>query len=110
MRAVITQLVTDLGMGSTPGQRLLFGGCSAGAIGAMNSLDAIAAMTARCPLLGAKTAGCTVAGLQVQGFLDGASLIDIRSSGWPWSNDLIPLQTLIAEVRARVPAMCAAAH
>lgn len=32
--ATINSLINDQGMGSTPGQRLLFGGCSAGAIGA----------------------------------------------------------------------------
>ena len=35
--AVITDLLENKGMGSTAGQRLLFGGCSAGAIGAMNN-------------------------------------------------------------------------
>ena len=81
-RAIITSLVNDYGMGSTPGQRLLFGGCSAGAIGAMNNLDAVAAMAPP--------------GLQVQGLLDAASLIDIRPSAWPFSNELLPLQTQIA--------------
>ena len=81
-RAIITSLVADYGMGSTPGERLLFGGCSAGAIGAMNNLDAVAAMAP--------------AGMQVQGLLDAASLIDIRPSAWPFSNELLPLQTQIA--------------
>jgi hypothetical protein len=71
-------------MGSTPGQRLLFGGCSAGAIGAMNNIDDVAAMVPR--------------GLQVQGLLDASSLVDIRPTGWQFSNDLIPLQTLISEM------------
>ena len=35
-------------------------------------------------------------GLQVQGLLDAASLIDIKPTGWPFSPDLIPLQTQIA--------------
>jgi hypothetical protein len=87
-RTVITSLVADYGMGATPGQRLLFGGCSAGAIGAMNNLDAVAAMAPK--------------GLQVQGLLDAASLIDIRPTAWPFSNDLIPLQTLISELVAVV--------
>ncbi len=38
MTATITQLVTSFGMGKTAGQRLLFGGCSAGAVGAMNNV------------------------------------------------------------------------
>ena len=84
MSAAITQLVTVHGMGKTPGQRLLFGGCSAGAVGAMNNLDAVAAMVPK--------------GMQVQGLLDAASLIDIWPTGWPFSNDLIPLQTLISEL------------
>ena len=32
--AVVTSLMQDYGMGQAPASRLLFGGCSAGAIGA----------------------------------------------------------------------------
>ena len=42
--AVIQDLVTSKGMGSVAGSRLLFAGCSAGAIGAMNNLERVAAM------------------------------------------------------------------
>jgi hypothetical protein len=95
--ATITDLLTTRGMGSTPGARLLFGGCSAGAIGAMNNLEAVAAMTP--------------AGIQVQGMLDAAALLDIAPSGWSWSSLLEPLQSLIAEVAAFInpvfPATCA---
>jgi len=82
--AVITSLVNTFGMGSTPGSNLLFGGCSAGAIGAMNNLDAVAAQVPP--------------SLRVAGFFDAASLVDVRPTGWPWSNDLVPLQTLISDM------------
>jgi hypothetical protein len=36
--------------------------------------------------------------MQVQGMLDASSLVDVRPTGWPFSNDLIPLQALIAEL------------
>lgn len=42
--ATIRDLVATHGMGSTAGGRLLFGGCSAGGIGAMNALDTVASM------------------------------------------------------------------
>jgi hypothetical protein len=79
--ATITDLLTTRGMGS--GARLLFGGCSAGAIGAMNNLEAVASMVP--------------AGIQVQGMLDAAALLDIAPTGWSWSSQLEPLQSLIAE-------------
>jgi len=83
--AVITSLVQKRGMGSVPGSRLLFGGCSAGAIGAMNNLDAVVDLVQ--PL-----------GLQVQGFLDGAGLLDIQPRGWKWSPWLETLQQLMANM------------
>jgi len=79
--AVIDSLVAEQGMGTQPGSRLLFGGCSAGAIGAMNNLDSVAQQ---------------VPTVQVQGFLDAAALVDIFPAAWPWSPDLLPLQLLIA--------------
>ena len=81
--AVIDSLVANHGMGSVPGSRLLFGGCSAGAIGAMNNLDSVALQV---PMM------------QVQGFLDASALVDVFPTGWPWSPDLLPLQLLIAEM------------
>jgi len=96
VRTAITQLVKSHGMGATAGQRLLFGGCvrapaaspalasrpwpqSAGAIGAMNSLDAVSGLTLACEGAGAGLPACTASGLTVQGFLDGAALVDIRA-------------------------------
>ena len=84
VRATITSLIEDKGMGSAEGTRLLFGGCSAGAIGAMNSLDAVAAMVPST--------------IRVQGLLDAAALVDIAPTGWGWSPDLVPLQQLISEL------------
>ena len=99
--AVITSLATSYGMGATPGQRLLFGGCSAGAIGAMNVLDAVAAQAA-------------TYGVSTSGFLDAAALVDIYPAAWPWSRDLIPLQTLVswlvALVQPTFPAACTALY
>ena len=71
-------------MGATPGQRLLFGGCSAGAIGAMNNIDAVQALLPE--------------GLDYRNMLDGAGLLDIEPSGWPWSPDLETLQSLMANL------------
>jgi hypothetical protein len=82
--ATITSLVTSFGMGKAAGERLLFGGCSAGAIGAMNNLDAVAAMVPH--------------SMQVQGLLDAASLVDVHPAAYPFANDLIPLQTIISEL------------
>jgi len=83
--AVVAALVQKHGMSS--GARLLFGGCSAGAIGAMLNLDVIAD-------------SCAALGIEVRGLLDAAALVDIYPTGWPWSPDLTPLQTLMAQLVA----------
>ena len=44
--AVMNGLMAKQGLGSKPGTRLLFGGCSAGAIGAMNNLCVFCACAA----------------------------------------------------------------
>ena len=93
---VISALVANHGLGA--GHRLLFGGCSAGAIGAMHNLDAVSTQLAS-------------TGVEVKGLLDAAALVDIYPSGWAWSPDLLPLQTLVAELVALLkptfPAVCA---
>jgi hypothetical protein len=95
--AVITSLLRTQGLGSTPGTRLLFGGCSAGAIGAMNNLEAVAAMLP--------------SSIELRGFLDGAALLDIAPRGWSWSGELETLQSLMRNMSAftqpRFPAYCA---
>jgi hypothetical protein len=63
--AVLQSLVTQQNMGGT--DRLLFGGCSAGARGAMFTLDSVAALLAR--------AGAPQ--VQVQGLLDSPLWIDV---------------------------------
>ena len=83
--AVVQSLMQTQGLGNTPGARLLFGGCSAGAIGAMNNLERIA------QLVESK-------GVQTWGFLDGAGLLDIKPRGWTWSPLLESLQTLMANM------------
>jgi hypothetical protein len=82
--AVMTGLMKTQGLGSKPGQRLLFGGCSAGAIGAMNNIEAVAAMMP--------------ATVQTWGFLDGAGLLDIQPRGWNWRPELETLQSLMASM------------
>jgi hypothetical protein len=82
--AVITSLMEQQGMGSAPGTRLLFGGCSAGAIGAMNNIEAVAALLPP--------------SVQLWGFFDGAALLDIQPRGWSWSRDLETLQSLMANM------------
>ncbi len=84
--ATITDLLNKQGMGSTPGARLLFSGCSAGAIGAMNNLESVAAQLPPTVTL--------------HGMLDAAALLDIAPTGWAWSPLLEPLQSLIAKVVA----------
>ena len=95
--AVMQDLMQRHGLGSKQGTRLLFGGCSAGAIGAMNNLEAVAeAMPGN---------------VQTWGFLDGAALLDIQPKGWKWTPELEPLQSLMANMSAftnpQFPAYCA---
>ena len=82
--AVITDLMNSKGMGKQAGTRLMFGGCSAGAIGAMNSLEAVAKMVPDT--------------VQTVGFLDGAALLNIEPRGWRWSSYLEPLPELMANM------------
>ena len=96
--AVMTSLMQRGLLGGVPGQRMLFGGCSAGAIGAMANIEAVAAMLP--------------ASVQLRGFFDGAALLDIHPRGWAWSADLEPLQLLMANMSAftdpAFPSYCAA--
>ena len=85
--AVVQSLMQTHGLGGAPGSRLLFGGCSAGAIGAMNNLERVAALVAS-------------KGVQTWGFLDGAGLLDIQPRGWTWSPLLETLQSLMANMTA----------
>lgn len=78
--AVLASLVADQGLGNTSGASLLWGGCEGGAIGALASLEEIAA---------------ALPGVSVSGFFDSGLLVDIRPTGWAWSDSLIPLQTLV---------------
>lgn len=96
--AAVIQSLVQMGMGA--GHRMLFGGCSAGAIGAMINLDSVAAVAGS-------------AGVEVRGFLDAAALADVYSSGWPWSASLVPLQTLVSKLvqnlQPLLPPACVAA-
>ena len=95
--ATITDLLENKGMGAQPNAQLLFGGCSAGAIGAMNNMDAVAAQLPP--------------NVAVKGFLDAAALLNIQPTGWEWSSQLETLQSLVAKVAANInpvfPPYCA---
>jgi hypothetical protein len=80
--ATIAALVAHNGFGSVPGTRLLFGGCSAGARGAMFSLDYIQAMLP--------------AGVELRGFLDSPLWIDTA-----------PLSAATASLQAQTEAVYA---
>ena len=62
--ATMDAVVNDFGMGSLPGTRLLFGGCSAGSRGAMFNLDSIASMIP--------------AGIELRGFLDSPMWVEMQ--------------------------------
>jgi len=65
--AVLRALATVHGLGQTPGQRLLFGGCSAGARGAMFTLDSVELMLQ----------AWTESRVDVSGLLDSPLWIDV---------------------------------
>jgi len=74
------------GMGAAPGHRLLFGGCSAGARGAMFTLDYVQAMVP--------------SGVEVRGLLDSPLWIDVP----PLHPNIMPLQNETQAVFALVNA------
>ena len=91
--AVVNSLREIHGLGATPGQQLLLGGCSAGGRGAMGALDDVAGMLA-------------ADGVTVRGFIDAAAWVDVAPQ--------IPgLQTLqqqaalqVAFIQPPLPAYC----
>jgi len=103
VRATISALAADFGLGATLRQRMLFGGCSAGAIGSMSNLDLVAEQL--------KSLTFPV---EVKGLFDAAALVDVYPTAWPWSPDLLPLQTLmswlVAVIEPVFPADCVALH
>lgn len=68
VQATMAALVSNFGLGSLPNTRLLFGGCSSGARGAMYTLDYLSSMVP--------------AGVQVRGLLD--------SPMWVLVNPMLP--------------------
>jgi hypothetical protein len=98
VRATVDTLAASNGLGAAPGSRIVFGGCSAGARGAMFNLDYVAEYAP--------------AGTQVLGFLDSAFWVDVM----PLNNNIIPLanetQALLPLVNAtgRLGPLCAAAY
>lgn len=63
VEAMLAIAAANLGMGQLPNTRLLFGGCSAGARGAMFNLDYVQALVP--------------AGIEVRGFLDSPMWVDV---------------------------------
>ena len=84
--AALAQMASDHGFGSSPGHRLLFGGCSAGARGAMFNLDYVQSMVP--------------AGVEVQGLLDSPMWVDMP----PLHAGIMPLQNETQGVFALVNA------
>lgn len=74
IQATMAVLAAEYGMGEVPNTRLLFGGCSEGASGAMFNLDYLGSMV---PL-----------GVQVRGFLDSPLWVEMQ----PLPPDVLPLE------------------
>jgi hypothetical protein len=93
--ATIASLQALHGLGATPGQQLIFGGCSAGGRGAMGSLDEVAAL---------------LPGVNVRGFIDAAAWVDVDPAvpGLQTLQEQAALQT--AFLQAPVPAACTAVY
>ena len=94
--AAVTKLLS-MGM-EAPGSNFLFAGCSAGAIGAMNNIEAVHAQMP--------------AGVTMKVLLDAAGLLDLTATGWEWSDRLTPLTSIMAAnvalAQSVIPASCAA--
>ena len=105
IEAVMAVLQSHFGLGQQRDTRLLFGGCSAGARGAMMNLDAVASMMpptvqARAALPPPLTPSSrpptpSRAPAQVRGFLD--------SPLWVWSE---PLEPSVESLMVRTPLIC----
>lgn len=90
IEATLAVLNQDFGFGTLPNTRLLFGGCSAGARGAMFNLDYVANMVP--------------AGVQVRGFLDSPLWVYEE----PFLPSVIPLDVETKEVRRGAACPCCA--
>jgi hypothetical protein len=105
--ATLQFLITNHGLGSTPGQRLLFAGCSAGSRGAMFTADYLPAMLT--------TMGVNVSNLEIQGLFDSPLWVDVEPISGP-SGIIVPLevqtQAILGLVGAsnRLGDACAAAY
>ena len=78
LQAAIDSAINDFGMGSEPGHRLLFSGCSAGSRGAMVNIDNVAA----------QVAASTAEPVEVRGFFDSPMWVDVQ----PFQRDIVSLE------------------
>lgn len=104
INATVTALVSNHGMGS--GARFLFGGCSAGGLGALASIDAVAALLDDHGL----------SSLSFAGFFDASGWVDIPSPSWLAGDASAPepltqtLQQLSTFINPAYPPGCADAN
>ena len=104
--AAFTELVNARGLGSTPGTRVLYGGCSAGARGALFNLDRVA--TALLPALVQPPSNLA----RVGGLLDSAFWVDIAPlapSATPFADQARDVVAL-ANASSADQAACTAAY
>ena len=81
--AALQMLVTNHGMGSTPGERLLFAGCSAGSRGAMFTADYVG------PML--EQMGVDLANIEIQALFDSPMWVDVEPITGP-DGVIVPLE------------------
>lgn len=99
IEGTLSTIALQAGFGSLPHTRLLFGGCSAGARGAMFNLDYVAAMVPE--------------GVSVMGFLDSSMWVDLDpisgNSAVPLVNETVAVLQL-ANSTGRLGPLCVEAY
>jgi Pectinacetylesterase len=95
LQAAIDSAINDFGMGSAPGHRMLFGGCSAGSRGAMVNLDNVAAQVE-----------AAAPGVEVRGFFDSPMWVDVQPFAREISleNETIAITNLVNATAVMDPA------
>jgi hypothetical protein len=103
LTAILASLVRNHGLGSMPGQRLLFGGCSAGARGAAFTLDYVPALL--------QAAGANYQPV-LTGFLDSPLWLDVQPLATAPLSLQCQAQAAVGYLNAtaRLGASCAAAY
>ncbi len=93
--ATLKVVVTKFGLGSTPGQRLLFAGCSAGSRGAMFTIDYVPGML--------RDLGVPEGYVQLQGLFDSPMWVDVDPITGV-NGPIVPLQEQTQAILALVNA------